>query len=136
MRIIVKLRRIHVLGEHHGSALRARSIMMSSNRHKTVMCYVCGIVMRDDNLKCHMITKHGSAVSDGERRKSHQLQSQATFATNEPDDGQSGKDHHLQRQATFETWRMSTKIDRLRATRRDRSLQSTRSGDSGDYHLR
>ena len=49
-----------------------------------------------------MITKHGSAVSDGQRREAHQLQSQATFATNEPDEGQCGEGNQLQRQAKLE----------------------------------
>ena len=42
---------------------------MSNNRHKTIMCHVCGKVMRDDNLKRHLELKHGG--SDIESRQSH-----------------------------------------------------------------
>ena len=50
--------------------------MMSTNYHKTVMCHVCGRVMRDDNLKRHIGTKHESAVSNGQRGEAQQLQSE------------------------------------------------------------
>ena len=34
---------------------------MSSNRHKTTMCNLCGKVMRGDNLKKHKIKKHSNS---------------------------------------------------------------------------
>ena len=34
---------------------------MLSNKNKTVPCNDCGSVMRSDNLKRHMITKHGTS---------------------------------------------------------------------------
>ena len=33
---------------------------MSNNRHKNLMCNICGKVMRDDHLKRHMNSKHGN----------------------------------------------------------------------------
>ena len=47
------------------------------NRHKTVMCNVCGNVMRDDTIKRHMSTKHGN---EGH----HQSQRQATLDSDTP----------------------------------------------------
>ena len=54
---------------------------MSSNRHKTVMCSVCGKVMRSDTLQRHMSTKHGNSESVAQRGDGHQSQRQATFET-------------------------------------------------------
>ena len=50
---------------------------MFMNRHKTVMCNVCGNVMRDDHIKRHMSTKHGN---EGH----HQSQRQATLDSDTP----------------------------------------------------
>jgi len=81
MRRIVSERRRCKLEGNLKSTILEPSEKMSGNRNKTVMCHVCEKVMRGDHLKRHTITKHGSAVSDGQRGEAHQLQSQATFAT-------------------------------------------------------
>ena len=45
---------------------------MSSNRHKTIICDMCGKAMRSDNLKKHTIAKHGNSVT--QRGEGRQLQ--------------------------------------------------------------
>ena len=58
---------------------------MSSNRHKTVMCRVCGEVMRDDTLTRHMSTKHGNVENDVQHDVGHhQPQRQAAFESDAP----------------------------------------------------
>ena len=52
---------------------------MSTNYHKTVMCIVCGRMMRSDTLKRHMIAKHGHVKSVVQRGEGHQLQRQSLF---------------------------------------------------------
>ena len=55
---------------------------MSNNYHKTEICGVCGKVMRDDNLKRHMSSKHGNTESVVQRGEGqHQPQRENTFAT-------------------------------------------------------
>ena len=60
---------------------------MSSNKkyNKTVMCGVCGKVMRDDHLKRHMSTKHGDAGEIVQHGKEHQKPLQASFETDAQD---------------------------------------------------
>ena len=43
---------------------------MLVNRNKTIMCHVCGKVMRDDNLKRHLELKHGGSEFDGRQSQS------------------------------------------------------------------
>ena len=44
---------------------------MSSNRHKNLMCNVCGKVMRDDHLKRHMNSKHSNVSSSLHHSEKH-----------------------------------------------------------------
>ena len=45
---------------------------MSSNRHKTTMCNLCGKVMRGDNLKKHKIKKHSNSDTSLHHAEVHQ----------------------------------------------------------------
>ena len=47
---------------------------MSTNRHKTTMCIICGKVTRDDYLKRHMNLKHPSAEKVVQEDEENQLQ--------------------------------------------------------------
>ena len=53
---------------------------MSNSYHKTVMCNVCGKVMRSDHVKRHMSAKHETKTNVQQRGEGYQLQQrQATF---------------------------------------------------------
>ena len=41
------------------------------NYHKTLMCKICGKVMRSDNLKRHMTSKHGNVNITLHHRECH-----------------------------------------------------------------
>ena len=47
---------------------------MSSNRHKTTMCNICGKITRDDHLKRHMDSKHPSVEKVVQKDEKNQLQ--------------------------------------------------------------
>ena len=64
------------------SRQRVQSSIMSNSYHKTVMCNVCGKVMRDDHVKRHMSVKHRTKTLVQQRGEDCQLQQrQATFAS-------------------------------------------------------
>ena len=48
-------------------------IKMAANRNKTVMCHVCGKVMRDDKLKRHMDSKHVGCVIEDHHPLHHSM---------------------------------------------------------------
>ena len=53
---------------------------MSNSYHKTVMCNVCGKVMRSDHVKRRMSAKHKTKTNVKQRGEGYQLQQrQATF---------------------------------------------------------
>ena len=43
--------------------------MDSQNRHKQVQCYVCLKIMRSDNLKRHLDSKHADIENPGVKEK-------------------------------------------------------------------